>query len=139
LLGQVVHLGLAFGLEHSLVEVEEGVGGEAHLFSGGCSRGDRSGSRGGSGSRGRSGLGSSHRSGRSRSGHAVAALDAGGRGPEVVAPAVFVAAVLPHGAVACTPVVNSGCFSLSEGRTGQQGGGKQSSYFIEFVHADPHE
>ena len=38
---QFVELGLAFGAQHGLVEVEEGVGGDGDLLTGGLRRGDR--------------------------------------------------------------------------------------------------
>ncbi|SOY86237.1 protein of unknown function [Cupriavidus taiwanensis] len=77
---QVVQLGLAFGLQHSLVEVEQGVSSESDLLARNHRRSHRSRSR----------------SGHSRSQGAVAQRVGRGRGPGAVAPAELVRAILPH-------------------------------------------
>ena len=93
---QVVQLGLAFGLEHRLVEVEEGVGGVRHLGGGGR-LGSRSRGRGRRAAGGGAGgaAGAPERAGGADQG-AVAADGGGGGGPVGVAPAQLGGAVAPH-------------------------------------------
>jgi hypothetical protein len=58
--GQLVQLGLAFGAQVGLVEVEQGVGGQRYLLGGGLGRGGGRSGGGGSGRGGRFALGLGH-------------------------------------------------------------------------------
>ena len=129
---QVVQLGLAFCLQHRLVEVEECVSSVGHLAGHDCGSSRRRCSSGRCWSSARSwssgGCGSWSRDG------AIAAWSSGGWRPVGIAPAVFVGAVLPDQlARSISPVVNG---------LGASGGcercrGKQHRHFVQFLHGSP--
>ena len=133
---QIVQLGAAFGLQHRLVEVEEGVGSVGHLLGGHRSR---------CGSRCRSSCGRSRSGGRSGSGglrcfqSAIAARSSGSGRPEGIAPAQFVGAVLPDQvAVAAAPVVGVDRRASCEGGTSHGCNSEHDRYFVQFLHGSPH-
>src|SRR5690606_25258617 len=144
---QVIELRLAFGIQHRLVKVEEGVRGVGHLGGGG--RGGGGGRAGGRcsrsrGGRTRSGSGSRSRGGSGTDQGAVAADGGGGGRPVGVAPAQFVRAVAPHVfAGAVLPVVDhvatvgSGHASLRARGRCQRSGGDQQRHFVQFLHGSP--
>ncbi|CFP63535.1 Uncharacterised protein [Bordetella pertussis] len=111
LLGDLIQQLAAFRLQRRLVEVEEGVSIEHDL--------------GGHGS------GLFLLSDR----NAVATGDAGSRGPERIAPAQFIGAVLPNVAKRIAPVVHGLRGSCTRGRN--SGEGERQSEFGGFVHVSP--
>ena len=142
---QVVNLGLAFGFEYRLVEVEECIGGESHLFADGCHRNrDRYGDRSWGGSRRWScGRRSDWRRRRCLHRHclrrcAVAILFRSGRGPKRIAPAQFVGAVLPGQVVRINPVVNRlGRYARHARR--ESSSCKKRRHLVQFFHIFPLE